>query len=121
MISNADLGEYSSLHTGFVALFANIKLPAPPVHHQEAAMSSLPPLLLLCCLPGLTQAGQVLAGYHFQDNLLQERFGPQNGYTTFMTGRPVPDQVSPESVGKIRSTGSDNLFLSSAVTFHYIR
>ena len=30
---------------------------------------------------------------YLQDNLLDQRFGPANGHTTFNTGRPVPDQV----------------------------
>ena len=87
---------------------------APPVPLQQADMSSL---LLLCFLPSLAQAGQVLAGYHFQDNLLEQRFGPQNGYTTFTTGRPIPDQVKmntlapaaawPSPVAELISAGSE--------------
>ena len=49
-------------------------------------------LLLLLLLPWPSQS-EPLSGYHFQDNLLEERFGPHNGYTTVNTGRPVPDQV----------------------------
>ena len=49
-------------------------------------------LLLLLLLPWPSQS-EPLSGYHFQDNLLEERFGPENGYTTVNTGRPIPDQV----------------------------
>ena len=36
----------------------------------------------------------VLTGYHFMDNQLEKRFGPDNGYATFNTGKPIPDQVT---------------------------
>ena len=34
-----------------------------------------------------------LQGYHFQDNLLEERFGPNNGYATIKIPK-IPDQLS---------------------------
>ena len=37
---------------------------------------------------------EVLTGYHFMDNMLEKRFGPDNGYATFDTGKPIPDQVA---------------------------
>ena len=63
---------------------------------KEASLlvvSAVAMLLLFLLLPCLSFS-QPLAGYHFQDNLLEQRFGPENGYTTFNTGRPIPDQVS---------------------------
>ena len=38
--------------------------------------------------------GQVLKGFHYLDNQLDTRFGPENGYATFNTGQPIPDQVN---------------------------
>ena len=37
---------------------------------------------------------RTLQGYHFMDNLLEQRFGPQNGHAVFNTGIPIPDQIS---------------------------
>ena len=52
-------------------------------------------LLLLTCLSlGSLGSEQVLKGFHFQDNLIDSRFGPENGYATFNTGNPIPDQVT---------------------------
>ena len=36
---------------------------------------------------------EVLTGYHFVDNELEKRFGPDNGYASFNTENPIPDQV----------------------------
>ena len=36
---------------------------------------------------------RMLSGYHFLDNQLEDRFGPDNGYATYDTGVPIPDQV----------------------------
>ena len=35
----------------------------------------------------------MLSGYHFRDNKIDMRFGPENGYATFNTGKPIPEQV----------------------------
>ena len=50
-------------------------------------------VLLLSQVLGSPGLGQVLKGYHFLDNQLDDRFGPENGYATFNTGNPIPDQV----------------------------
>ena len=39
-----------------------------------------------------------LKGYYFKDNLLDMRFGPENGYLDFDTGLPIPDTVSHEAL-----------------------
>ena len=36
---------------------------------------------------------RMLSGYQFLDNQLEDRFGPDNGYATYDTGVPIPDQV----------------------------
>ena len=36
---------------------------------------------------------RILSGYQFLDNQLEDRFGPDNGYATYDTGVPIPDQV----------------------------
>ena len=50
-------------------------------------------LVLLLTWPGARADEVMLTGHHFQDNLLEERFGPENGYTSYTTGSPIPDQV----------------------------
>ena len=37
---------------------------------------------------------ETLKGYYFKDNLLDMRFGPENGYADYETGIPIPDSVS---------------------------
>ena len=39
-------------------------------------------LILLFFLPPSLCTSQSVDGLHFKDNLLEERFGPQNGYAT---------------------------------------
>ena len=48
------------------------------------------------CLATQLVAGleEVLTGYHFMDNQLEKRFGPDNGYATYNIGKPNPDQVA---------------------------
>ena len=36
---------------------------------------------------------KTFSGYHFMDNQLEDRFGPDNGYATYNTGVAIPDQV----------------------------
>ena len=36
---------------------------------------------------------KLFSGYHFLDNQLESRFGPDNGYATYDTGKRIPDQV----------------------------
>ncbi|XP_023323855.1 uncharacterized protein LOC111697908 [Eurytemora carolleeae] len=48
--------------------------------------------LFFCLLP-LT-AGQTLTGFHFMDNNLEERFGPDNGFVTTVTNITEPRQLS---------------------------
>ena len=36
---------------------------------------------------------ELLSGFHFLDNELETRFGPDNGHATYNTGIPIPDQV----------------------------
>jgi hypothetical protein len=52
--------------------------------------------LFTLCLASQLVSGleDVLTGYHFMDNQLEKRFGPDNGYATYNTGKPIPDQVA---------------------------
>ena len=52
---------------------------------------------------------KALTGYHFKDNESEKRFGPDNGYATFNTGKPIPDQVSQCIVLCFFSNLSNNL------------
>ena len=38
--------------------------------------------------------GQNYKGFHFEDNLLEERFGPDNGYGVYQFDTPIPDFVN---------------------------
>ena len=38
--------------------------------------------------------GQTYEGFHFLDNLLPERFGPDNGYADYILDIPIPERVS---------------------------
>ena len=49
------------------------------------------PLLLLVMTPSITVLS--LTGFHFLDNKLEKRFGPDNGYATVRRDT-VPDQLS---------------------------
>ena len=47
-------------------------------------------LFTLCLATQLVSCLEdVLTGYHFMDNQLEKRFGPDNGYATFDTGKPM--------------------------------
>ena len=39
-------------------------------------------------------AEELLKGLNFEDNLIDSRFGPENGYVTFNTQQPIPDKVN---------------------------
>ena len=55
-------------------------------------------LVLFVKLLAWEASGQTLKGYHFLDNQLDLRFGSENGYATFNTGKPIPDQVGRLSI-----------------------
>ena len=38
--------------------------------------------------------GQNYKGFHFEDNLLEERFGPDNGYGVYHFDIPIPNFVN---------------------------
>ena len=37
--------------------------------------------------------GQKYNGFHFQDNLVEERFSPDNGYAVYHLDIPIPNSV----------------------------
>ena len=56
-------------------------------------------VLLVISRPlGSQGSDQVLKGFHFQDNQMDVRFGPENGYLTYNTGQPIPDQVGTKTI-----------------------
>ena len=65
---------------------------------QHPNLSQGPGIVFIFTLSLATQLvsglEEVLTGYHFMDNQLEKRFGPDNGYATFDTGKPIPDQVA---------------------------
>ena len=38
--------------------------------------------------------GQNYKGFNFEDNLLEERFGPDNGYGVYQLDTPIPNLVN---------------------------
>ena len=52
-----------------------------------------PKVVILASLLSSSVTSLSLVGYKFTDNLLEKRFGPDNGYITFKVDR-VPDQIS---------------------------
>ena len=54
--------------------------------------------LLLTVTIGVPCTCKNLKGYYFKDNLLDMRFGPENGYVDFDTGLPIPEEVSIEGL-----------------------
>ena len=51
------------------------------------------PLAFLFSLMAQSSMGQTYNGFHFMDNLLPERFGPENGYADYEFDIPIPDLV----------------------------
>ena len=51
-------------------------------------------LLLIWFMFSVPVTSETLKGYYFKDNLLDMRFGPENGYADYETGIPIPDSVS---------------------------
>ena len=64
--------------------------------HPNLSQGSGIVFLFTLCLATLIVSGleEVLNGYHFMDNQLEKRFGPDNGYATVNKGKPIPDQVA---------------------------
>ena len=51
----------------------------------------LPLILLFSTLP--IAQGKVLKGFQFLDNLLPDRFGPENGHADYIFDIPIPERV----------------------------
>ena len=47
--------------------------------------------------------GQNYKGFHFKDNLLEERFGPDNGYGDYEFDIPIPNFVNEFSISIVWS------------------
>jgi hypothetical protein len=64
--------------------------------HPALSQGSGIVFLFTLCLATQLVSGleDVLTGYHFMDNQLEKRFGPDNGCSTVNTGKPIPDQVA---------------------------
>ena len=60
-------------------------------------------------------SGQVLKGYHFLDNKVETRFGPDNGYATYNTGIAIPAQVILSLY--LYLTIFKNVFLKASICF----
>ena len=50
-------------------------------------------LVLLLLVPRQCSA-QNYSGFHFQDNGVEERFGPENGHLVYETNSPIPNMVT---------------------------
>ena len=64
-----------------------------PTHLTEMALGLMKIWLFCQILIPQCSSEILLKGLHFLDNELESRFGPENGYATFNTGQPIPDQV----------------------------
>ena len=58
----------------------------------EHAMGVL--LLVFLLLVPRQCSAQNYSGFHFQDNGVEERFGPENGYLVYETNIPIPNMVT---------------------------
>ena len=58
----------------------------------EHAMGVL--LLVFLLLVPRQCSAQNYFGFHFQDNGVEERFGPENGYLVYETNIPIPNMVT---------------------------
>ena len=50
-------------------------------------------LLVLLLLVPRQCSGQNYSGFHFEDNHVEARFGPENGYLVYETNIPIPSMV----------------------------
>ena len=61
----------------------------------DMARGKLLPLILVLFSTLPTAQSQSYKGLHFLDNLLPERFGPDNGYADYIFDIPIPERVYP--------------------------